>query len=83
MDDIGWVSSSCFMVCALPQVITCIRSGSATGLSWAFLLIWLVGEITGIFYVFPKGHLPILVNYAVNAIFILTILSVKVREWRK
>lgn len=80
MDAIGWLSSACFMVCALPQVIKCIKMRSATGLSWAFLLLWFFGELFGIVYVLPKGHRPILANYAANAILIIVILVVKVSE---
>lgn len=66
MEIIGWIGALCFSLCALPQSIMCYKQGHAKGLSWAFLLLWMVGEILTIIYVVPKGHLPLIANYVIN-----------------
>lgn len=42
---IGWVGSICFAGCGFPQVYQCWKQGHAKGISAAFLVLWLVGEV--------------------------------------
>jgi uncharacterized protein with PQ loop repeat len=76
---VGWVGSILFACCAFPQAVQAYRQGHSEGLSWAFLLMWLFGEVLTIAYVLPKRDWPLLFNYAANLAFLLVILRYKVR----
>lgn len=80
MEILGWVGSICFCLCALPQAIYCWRHKTAEGLSWWFLWMWFVGEIATFIYVFPKGCMPLLVNYVLNFILLLVIMYYKFKD---
>lgn len=45
VEIIGWIGSVCFAACAIPQAWQCMRQGDARGISLAFLLLWLCGEV--------------------------------------
>lgn len=62
----GWVGAFLFSICAIPQAWQCYRQGHGVGLSWAFLLCWLFGELLTTAYIWPKRDWPLLVNYATN-----------------
>ena len=72
-DSIGWGSSFCLAICALPLAITSVRSGKGFDRDQlVFGWLWLLGEILGIFYVLWKFGLdyPLLANYTANIIFL-------------
>ena len=73
---VGWLGSSALALCALPQVIQCIKTKSAEGVNLAFLLLWLFGEIFTLLYVLIQHGFdyPLLFNYGLNIIFISIIL---------
>ena len=66
----GWLSSFCFAISALPQVIKVRRTGSTKDLSWGTLGLWIGGEITGIVYImgFDLFPYPIFANYVFNGV---------------
>ena len=63
---VGWVGSFAFAICAIPQAWKCYKEKHGDGLSWPFILLWLVGEILTTIYIWPKRDWPLLFNYAVN-----------------
>ena len=77
---VGYVGALCFAFCAMPQAIKCHREKSADGLSWLFLILWLVGEIcVSIYTYFTIGMLnPLMLNYAGNLIFLTVMIYYKV-----
>lgn len=79
-DLIGWIGGLMFALCALPQALKSYKEGNSRGISWLFLFMWLIGELFTFIYVFNK-HLwdfPLLINYALNILFIIIILKYKV-----
>lgn len=72
LEIIGWIGTFFFSVCGLPQAIKSWRERSADGISWAFLFMWMAGEIlTTIYTAFqPQLLVPLLVNYAFNIVLI-------------
>lgn len=78
MEIIGWLGSLAFSICAIPQAYHCFKNKHANGVSWLFIILWLLGEILTLIYVIPKGHLPLIVNYALNIVFIVVILYYKI-----
>jgi len=69
-----------FSLCAIPQSWQSYKQGHGRGLSWAFLLMWLFGEILTICYVWPKQDMPLLVNYFLNLTCLAVILKYKIWE---
>lgn len=76
---IGILGNALLALCALPQAIKSIRTGSAEDLSWGFLLMWGLGEIGAAVYAFAELNKDslLLANYALNMVCIAVILGVK------
>jgi uncharacterized protein with PQ loop repeat len=76
---IGWVGSICFAICALPQALQSYRQKNSNGISWGFLLLWLIGEILTLAYVtLTTVQLPLITNYVLNFLFLVVILWFKI-----
>lgn len=75
----GWLMAFCFSVLGLPQVILCHKQQHANGVSWIFLILWMLGEIFGFIYILPRFDIPLLTNYVLNAVFISIIIYYKVK----
>lgn len=84
IDQIGWVGNILFAACGIPQVIKCYRDGNADGLSWIFLLMWLVGEIFTASFVWNTSRQPqLMFNYIFNTTCLLIILKYKLFPIKK
>ena len=79
-EDIGYISTICLGVCSLPLFIKTIRDGHCRGVSGIFIVLWFIGDCTGIFYVYSLGKLPLILNYSFNTIMATTILIFKIRK---
>lgn len=79
MENIGWIGSILLAFCGLPQAIESYKTKSSTGLTWGFILMWLIGEICTLAYVAPKMDLPLLFNYSANILFLSIILWYKIK----
>jgi uncharacterized protein with PQ loop repeat len=77
---IGWIAAVCFAICGLPQTIKCIREKNANGLSWGFLILWLLGEILMLTYVVIRldTNAPMLFNYIGNLIMLGVMIYYKI-----
>ena len=60
----GSVSIACWVVVFSPQIIENFRRRSAEGLSLAFLIIWLAGDVFNILGAVLQGVLPTMVRLA-------------------
>ncbi len=80
MEIIGWIGSMLFAFCALPQCIMVCRQKHAHGLSWAFLLMWMMGEVLCFWYVAmqPMMQVPLLANYIINFAMLIVIIWYKI-----
>ena len=81
LELIGWVGSSLFALCALPQTLLVYKQKHAQGLSWGFLNMWLWGEVLCFIYVAsqPVTQWPLLANYVLNFILLLSIFYFKIK----
>ena len=79
MDTIGWIGSILFAACGIPQALDSFKKGNSDGLTWAFLLMWLGGEILTLIYIIPKLDWPLIFNYTNNLLCLLIILWFKVK----
>jgi len=58
----GSISIACWVVVFSPQIIENFRRSSAEGLSMAFIIIWLAGDIFNIAGAVLQGVLPTMVR---------------------
>lgn len=77
MENIAWIGSTLLAFCAIPEAYYSIKKGSNNN-SYAFLLMWLFGEIFTLAYVISKKDFPLMLNYFCNLIFIIIILRYKI-----
>ena len=59
MEIIGWLGSIMLSICGLPQAIESYKKKNSDGISWAFILLWLFGEIFALIYVVYKKEYPL------------------------
>ena len=83
MEAIGYVGAFLLAFCSLPQMIYSVKEGNSDGISWAFLLMWLAGEVITLYYIWGDVRIPLLLNYSANIIFISVILKYKVLPRKK
>lgn len=81
-DFIGWVGSVAFAVCGIPQAWECCKNRSARGINPAFVLLWLIGEISYIISVLLKfGWVTwMMFNYIANIASIAVIVFYLVKD---
>ena len=69
IDILGWLGSALLASCGLPQVWTTYRTKTVKGLSLAMLLTWHFGGLFMLIYICVVAPaLPVIVNYALNAV---------------
>ncbi len=69
----GWLGSICLAICGVPQAVQSYKDKHSEGISNGFLILWALGEVFALAYVYDKLDLPLLLNYATN-IFILAVI---------
>lgn len=76
---VGIIGALCLGLCAVPQAARCWRTRSAGDISWAFLWLWLAGEILTTAYVIASHAADpvLLANYALNTVLIILIIYIK------
>ena len=77
---IGWLSTICFSLCAMPQVIRCFKNKHGRDIPWDLTIIWTLGEIFAIIYVLPIRDYPLLCNYFLNLLLLSIIIYYKVKD---
>lgn len=77
MTLISYFGALCFAICAIPQAYTCYRQGHCRGISPIFLTLWICGEISLLIYSLHLQNLPLLLNYAANALSLSVIVFYK------
>lgn len=77
LSTIGWIGSILLAGCAIPEVYKAYKE-KRTGLTWGFLILWLLGEIfTLIPILFKIQELFLIFNYSANLLLIGYIMKVK------
>jgi hypothetical protein len=78
MEYFGWISSVSFAVCGIPQAYLCFTQKHSNGVSNLFLLLWILGEVSGIVYAASLNSFPLLFNYIFSLLCAMVILYYKV-----
>jgi uncharacterized protein with PQ loop repeat len=80
MDTLGWMGGVLLALCAIPEVISSIRS-KRCNLSHGFLWMWYIGEWCILIPVVLQGMAGFLVfNYALNIALISVLMYYKYRR---
>ena len=69
----GWLSTLFLSLCGLPEAVHSILEGHS-GAPWSLLILWGLGEVFAVVYVWPRRDWPLLLNYGLNILTILTII---------
>lgn len=81
---LGFIGAVAFAFCGAPQAIKAYKDGHSNGISGWMLFLWLLGEIcTTLYVIITIFDLILLLNYAVNIIFLGIILKFKLFPRRK
>lgn len=72
---VGWIGSSAFMLCAVPQAAQSIIDGHSDGMNQLFLWLWILGELCMTWYVWRSRGFdaPLHLNYLINFICLVVI----------
>ena len=82
-DAFGWIAATGSCVCFIPQVILCLQSQCAKGLSLGSILVLLLTFICWLIYGIGINSIIIIVSDAVEIVCVLIILQFKIRDIRK
>jgi uncharacterized protein with PQ loop repeat len=74
IEAIGFASAFLLAVCGIPQAWKSWKTKSSAGVSFAFLGIWLAGEILLLAYASARHLGPMMVNASLNIMIIGIIL---------
>ncbi len=85
---LGWTMAIAFAICGVPQAYECYKNGHGKGLSYSFMVLWIIGESAGILYVFTLRYFewPLFVNYCCSLLVTLTIFKYMIYprpKWKK
>lgn len=83
MEYFGWIGSLFLAFCGLPQAIESFKTKSSEGITWGLLIMWILGEIFTLIYVFSKKDIPLLLNYLMNIVFLSIIVYYKIWPGKK
>lgn len=84
LELLGWIGGFLFAICGVPQAWKNYKEGHADGLSWFFLILWVLGEIITLIYIvigdYQTGnwHWPLIFNYIFNILLLVIILRFKI-----
>lgn len=78
---IGWIGGICMAICALPEVIQCLRKGN-TGCSWGLLTLWTIGEVCLLIVELDSPYIPRVFNYIFNIFCLVILLFYKYNNYR-
>ena len=74
VNSIGWVGNQLLAWCGAPMVFDVINKKSADGYAWGFIVMWGLGEILALIYMYNKHKdYPTMINYSINLAFILIV----------
>lgn len=82
MVEIGWIGGICLALCAIPEVVECLRKGR-TGCSWGLLILWSIGEVCLLLVELQDLYMPRLFNYVINICCLSYLIWCKLREGGK
>ena len=86
IENIGWLGAVLLAICGAPEAYSALKN-KKTGLGFPLLILWLGGEVFTLIYLIFKSTeislLPLFFNYGLNLIFIIIIMTVKLKQTKE
>jgi uncharacterized protein with PQ loop repeat len=76
---LAWIGSIAFIISAIPQTIKVYKEKHAKGLSWAFIFLWWLGDVTMTAYSMSIFNVPMVANYGIQTVLVSIIIYYKHR----
>ena len=76
----GLIGSFCFAIASWPQAVLSWKTKSAKGITWSFILLWLLGCFFSSFYAISLKKYVLLPNYICCGVGTLVICLIKIKE---
>jgi len=80
-ESIAWIGTGFIILHGMPQLLLCLKAGTASGTSLWFLLFWWLGATCTIPYVLVTQNYPVLAAHSFNFCIITAILGLKCRDY--
>lgn len=77
---IGLIGSICFALSSWPQAYLCVKTKSAKGIKWSFILLWLSGSFFSAVYAIAYAKYVLLPNYFCGGAGVIVMFYVKLKE---
>lgn len=77
---IGLIGSLCFAISSWPQAYLSLKTRTAKGVKWSFIILWLSGSVFSTIYAIAIHKYMLLPNYLCGGLGTIIILYVKIRE---
>ena len=77
---IGLIGSLCFAISSWPQAYLSLKTRTAKGVKWSFIILWLSGSVFSTIYAIAIHKYILLPNYLCGGLGTIIILYVKIRE---
>ncbi len=79
----GWLGGILYSVFGIPQTISIVYKGNASGLNIGMLILMVIGALCSLLYIIPQGSLPLISNFTLSLICALLMLRYKIWEHKK
>jgi hypothetical protein len=79
MNLIAFLGSMLLALCAVPELLRTLYDNKCY-LSWAFLLLWFLGEILMLIYSIHLWNYALMMNYIFNTIVVTIMLYIKIKN---
>ncbi len=66
---LGWVATTLFTICYIPQIVKTARTNTVDGLSFWLLFISLIANMVALWYAARIAQTPLIVKYVGGIIF--------------
>ena len=77
IEYIGWFGAVAFTLCGAPMAYDAWRDQCADRINNLFLFLWTVGDIALLIYAIYYTKMPLIADYALNAVFVAYIYYIK------
>lgn len=68
MNIVGWLGAAILTIASIPQTIKVLREGHAKGMSWAYIVLLLIGFACMLIYSIHLKSWPLSVSYSIQII---------------
>ncbi|MBE6450075.1 MAG: PQ-loop repeat-containing protein [Alphaproteobacteria bacterium] len=79
----GIIGSLFFAIASWPQAFLSLKTKSAKGINWSFILLWLSGSFFSSIYAIGTDKYVLLPNYILGGLGMLVVCFVKIQETLK